>query len=156
MRRDKPSPLQFACWAAALRFKDAAHWPARGLYLHWRDFAEARRVQVGSPRAFSNALRRLGCPVERGADFDCPRRRCHLGVRPELQATDAESHAWAYDRYHDGEDVHAEQHRAAAVEAWRQRQLEMEERLAAEERRLELRIRRDRARDARIIGSATA
>lgn len=109
MKREKPDPVHFAAWAAAwLKFDDRARWPAWGLWNHWAEYADAAGVPRGSRRAFSNALRKIGCPWRRGYSLpECgiwrPRSRMHEGVRlalPSLpRGTPAEVHVDRYERY---------------------------------------------------------
>lgn len=79
MKRERPDPKYFFDWARkSLDFREGAqHWAA-GLRLHWTEYALSKGAQPGSPRSFSNEMRKLGCPVVRPQSWR--RSKYHQGV----------------------------------------------------------------------------
>jgi hypothetical protein len=80
MKRETPDLDHFMDWVREnLEFSDgASHWAA-GLRLHWTEHALSKGARVGSPRAISYELKKLGCPVVRPQSWR--RSKHHQGVR---------------------------------------------------------------------------
>lgn len=79
MRRAKPNGYRLAVWLAlAVTFDGKRTTPARELWAAWKRYARRRRCEAGTPRSFSNALRRVGCPWRRESGR---RTRVHVGLR---------------------------------------------------------------------------
>lgn len=86
MKRERPDPLHFAIWVARHLTFDGRWECARHLWNHWSDYADEIGARRGTPRSFSNALRRLGAPWRRGLEIRelavwQPRSRVHRNVR---------------------------------------------------------------------------
>jgi hypothetical protein len=80
MKKEKPDPTHFLDWVREyLEFSEGArHWAA-GLRRHWTEYAVSKGAQPGTPRPFSNELKKLGCPVVRPQRWR--RSKYHQGVR---------------------------------------------------------------------------
>lgn len=80
MKRRRPDEELLTKWLWERCLVEAdARGNARELWLDWRKYAEAREGEPGSPRSFSNEMRKLGHPREREA---AGYRTCiHVGVR---------------------------------------------------------------------------
>lgn len=76
----KPEAAALDAWLASRVEIDAkACHRARGLWLEWSDHARLIEVERGTPRTFSNELRRRGFPVVR--PHPARRTRFHAGLR---------------------------------------------------------------------------
>lgn len=84
-RRPDLEPLKKWLDSDAVEKREGQHWPARGLFKAWREYAQAQGAEPGSPRAFSNELRKAGFPTRRATEVEPetnrPRRRFHAGLR---------------------------------------------------------------------------
>jgi hypothetical protein len=79
MKRAKPDPFRLGVFLAIkAEFDPQFETPAGEIWRRWCDYAERRRVSPGTPRSFSNALRKVGCPWSRPYES---RTRYHTGIR---------------------------------------------------------------------------
>jgi len=79
VKRQKPDPYRVAVFLAiAVRFDPSFETPAAKLWLRWKRYAGKHRAQPGTPRSFSNALRKVGCAWARRPGA---RTRIHRGLQ---------------------------------------------------------------------------
>ena len=85
-KRRRPDLDRLQLWLASDAVERRADqlWPARGLFKAWREYAQRQGAEPGSPRAFSNELRKAGFPMRKAIEVDPhtnrPRRRMHVGL----------------------------------------------------------------------------
>lgn len=86
MKREKPDPYRLGVWLAIVaRLGDRYQEPACALWRSWRSYAAKHGVKPGTPRSFSNALRKVGCPWRR---IEGRRSRAHYGIGLPAAAPD--------------------------------------------------------------------
>lgn len=98
MKREKPDLASLKRWISErCLLSEHVSNTARGLWLWWSAYAEETGVAAGTPRSFSNELRKLGHPCARHGGprlMDgrlTPKTRVHLGIKARFEGDILES-----------------------------------------------------------------